>query len=160
MGGDGPRLYGTVDPENNQMPPAGGMRGDGNATPAGTDESLSLEMTSSDGRRLTLNEQSGVSFVEASRRAGERRVPAPAAAVVGPVACTLLLAGSLGFLLGRRAARPRVVAPPPRSPAPPVRDAGPESMVDRESRGWDKVDEGSDESFPASDPPTYATPGR
>ncbi|WP_425517168.1 hypothetical protein [Sphingomonas yunnanensis] len=62
--------------------------------------------------------------------------------------------------MGRRAARPRVVAPPPRSPAPPVRDAGPESMVDRESRGWDKVDEGSDESFPASDPPTYATPGR
>jgi hypothetical protein len=160
MGGDGFRLYGTADPENNQTPPAGGMRGEGNATPSGTDESLRHEVMSSDGRRLTLEEQSGVSFVEASGRAGERPTPAPPATRVGPDWGTLLLAGTLGFLLGRRAARPRVVAPRPRPPAPPVRDAGPESMADREPRGWDEVDEGSDESFPASDPPSYATPGR
>jgi hypothetical protein len=36
-----------------------------------------------------------------------------------------------------------------------VRHAGPNSMRD-ERPGWDKTDEASDESFPASDPPaTY-----
>lgn len=34
----------------------------------------------------------------------------------------------------------------------PVRDAGPAHM-DNPPRNWDKVDEQSDESFPASDPP-------
>ncbi|MGN3974527.1 hypothetical protein [Tsuneonella sp. SYSU-LHT278] len=37
-----------------------------------------------------------------------------------------------------------------------VRDSGPEAMRDKPSRSWDKTDEASDESFPASDPPaTY-----
>lgn len=34
-----------------------------------------------------------------------------------------------------------------------VRPAGPEAMRDPPRRGWDKLDEASDESFPASDPP-------
>lgn len=34
-----------------------------------------------------------------------------------------------------------------------VRPAGPEAMRDRPRRGWDRVDEQVDESFPASDPP-------
>jgi len=38
-------------------------------------------------------------------------------------------------------------------PPPPVRPAGPESMRDP-PRKWDEVDEESDESFPASDPPS------
>lgn len=37
-----------------------------------------------------------------------------------------------------------------------VRDAGPDAMRDKPRRDWDKEDEASDESFPASDPPaTY-----
>lgn len=34
-----------------------------------------------------------------------------------------------------------------------VRDAGPQAMRDGEERRWSKVDEESDESFPASDSP-------
>lgn len=37
--------------------------------------------------------------------------------------------------------------------AQPVRDAGPDAMRDPPKRGWNKVDEESDQSFPASDPP-------
>lgn len=40
----------------------------------------------------------------------------------------------------------------------PVRDAGPENMRDEDGDNWDIVDEGSDESFPASDPPCYSVP--
>ncbi|MXO59858.1 hypothetical protein GRI89_09935 [Altererythrobacter salegens] len=37
-----------------------------------------------------------------------------------------------------------------------VRDAGPAAMADPPLRSWDKQDQASDESFPASDPPaTY-----
>jgi hypothetical protein len=38
-------------------------------------------------------------------------------------------------------------------PYPSVRDAGPEHQEGIDARDWDMVDEQSDESFPASDPP-------
>jgi hypothetical protein len=40
-------------------------------------------------------------------------------------------------------------------PIPPIRDAGPENMQDKPVRPWTEVDEASDESFPASDPPSF-----
>jgi len=48
------------------------------------------------------------------------------------------------------AGKPEAEKPVPPSP---VRPAGPESMRDP-PRKWDEVDEESDESFPASDPPS------
>jgi hypothetical protein len=36
-----------------------------------------------------------------------------------------------------------------------VRSAGPDAMRDAPRRPWDKTDQSSDESFPASDPPAY-----
>ena len=39
-------------------------------------------------------------------------------------------------------------------PLPHVRDAGPAAM-DHPPKTWDEVDEASDESFPASDPPAH-----
>ena len=36
-----------------------------------------------------------------------------------------------------------------------VRSAGPEAMRDEPVREWDEVDQATDESFPASDPPSH-----
>ena len=40
-----------------------------------------------------------------------------------------------------------------------IRSAGPDATRDRPRRGWDEVDQASDESFPASDPPAFAMRG-
>jgi len=72
-------------------------------------------------------------------------------------------AGVIGILLNRRAARIQYDqrhAPALKTRRPPgpvgytgsARAAGPDSMRDPPSK-WTAVDEASDESFPASDPP-------
>lgn len=37
-----------------------------------------------------------------------------------------------------------------------TRHAGPKAMRDKSRRGWNRVDEASDASFPASDPPSHS----
>lgn len=39
-----------------------------------------------------------------------------------------------------------------------VRDAGPQFIRDEDGEDWDAVDQASDESFPASDPPSFSLP--
>lgn len=75
----------------------------------------------------------------------------------------LLGAGTALFLWSRRQRAGEDVAHAPAaafagSGAPEgsfvhTRDAGPEHMRDK-SDAWDKIDQSSDESFPASDPPS------
>lgn len=71
-----------------------------------------------------------------------------------------LLLGGLGYAgyrLLRRRQRPLPNAAfAPRQPHDShmdVRDAGPQAMRDPPKSEWTSVDEASDESFPASDPP-------
>ena len=49
---------------------------------------------------------------------------------------------------------PRKSTAPNETP-PTIRDSGPDHMKDKPAETWDEVDEDSDESFPASDPPGY-----
>jgi len=76
-----------------------------------------------------------------------------------------LLAGLGGYLWWSRRTRPDSGLHPAAafagegaakdSPAQ-TRDAGPDAMRDEKGDNWDQVDQASDESFPASDPPaTY-----
>jgi len=75
---------------------------------------------------------------------------------------SLFALGAAGYVLSRKRAADAHGAPAafaagqPASGLNPVRDAGPDAMRDAPARGWSQVDEASDQSFPASDPPaTY-----
>lgn len=76
---------------------------------------------------------------------------------------TLLAIGAGVYAMSRRADRSGTAPAAPgraafaedqdASGSQPVRDAGPDAMRDPPKRQWTKVDEESDQSFPASDPP-------
>jgi len=71
----------------------------------------------------------------------------------------LLLAGAAGylgyhFLSGKKVSQNAAFASDqPHEDHTDVRDAGPSAMRDPPERAWTDVDEDSDQSFPASDPP-------
>lgn len=75
---------------------------------------------------------------------------------------TLFAVGAAAYVLSRKkAADSRDTGTPaafadgqPHAGSSPVRDAGPEAMRDGQARTWSSVDEASDQSFPASDPPS------
>lgn len=70
----------------------------------------------------------------------------------------LILAGATvaaALLLARRRAKRPVQASRPIPPFGWIRAAGPDGMRDIPQRPWTVVDQASDESFPASDPPGY-----
>ena len=74
----------------------------------------------------------------------------------------LFALGAGAYALSRRASSPSQTGhaafadDEPSSVSNPVRDAGPDAMRDPPASSWSAVDEASDQSFPASDPPaTY-----
>jgi hypothetical protein len=86
----------------------------------------------------------------------------------GSVGGAVMMAGGVGLMIaGLTTKLDRPVYSPPvhrlpaysprnQEPLEAIRPAGPESIRDRDPRPWDKVDEASDESFPASDPPSFS----
>lgn len=71
----------------------------------------------------------------------------------------LFAIGAASYVLSRRAAgqdhhaRAAFADDQPQHSGNPIRDAGPAAMRDPQSASWSDVDEASDQSFPASDPP-------
>jgi hypothetical protein len=61
------RIYGMADEENHQTPAPGGVRGEG--APIVDDPELRHDVTAG-GRKVTVQESSGVAFVEASGAPG------------------------------------------------------------------------------------------
>ena len=70
------------------------------------------------------------------------------------IATAVLISRAAAQAVRPRPRRRRALAYRQDLPSDAVRDAGPAAMRDPPSR-WSKVDEASDESFPASDPPAY-----
>jgi hypothetical protein len=169
MAGPDTRLYGMADPSNHQAAADNGMRGEGAADASGP--AYRHEVHPPGQSAIVVEEVSGVSFAEAQRvKPAERPEPEPEPES-GSALAWILVAGVLGYAAGRLRRSPRIVEPAPIAPAAltlvpgetggfsQVRDAGPQAMRDPQPH-WSAIDEASDESFPASDPPAMSIPGR
>lgn len=167
-GKDEMRLYGTADESNRQPRPAQGYRGEKaarGAKPAQRRRAKSIE----------VEEESGTAYAErtgaAARasRPGEpdrQRMSASTRTGLFAVGALAAIGAVAGAWWARRVGREQDGASGHaafrRAQTHPenfdqTRDAGPEHIRDDSvARRWDTVDESSDESFPASDPPaTY-----
>jgi len=71
----------------------------------------------------------------------------------GLVAVSVILFKVLNRAAGRLKPSSPKTSPETTKPYPHVRDAGPDEQEGIAQADWDLVDEQSDESFPASDPP-------
>ena len=87
--------------------------------------------------------------------------------ILAAAACAGAAAGLAVVAYGLSQRRSRRALPTPVALSPShgaidsfdqTRDAGPENMRDDSGEAWDEVDQVSDESFPASDPPSFAHP--
>ena len=87
-----------------------------------------------------------------------KRQAQPAAMVVGILAAVGAMVGA-AYLARRRkpvSTADNLGMAAMRAGEGPVRSAGPAGMRTKVRREWTKVDQASDESFPASDPPAIA----
>jgi hypothetical protein len=168
------RLYGAADSTNRQNAAENGMRGEGASDAAGSTYRRDVALAGQPA--IVVEETSGVAFAEAARAD-----PPMVRTTSGSMLPWLLVALVLGYGAGQlRRRQPKVAVTPPvrtatrpetvvpaaltRIPGEPggfsqVRDAGQEQIRDPEDR-WSAIDEASDESFPASDPPSNSMPGR
>ncbi|WP_346962763.1 hypothetical protein [Sphingomonas sp. ABOLG] len=165
------RIYGMADSSNHQAPGDNGMRGEGAADRAAPGYHRTVDTVD---EVIVVEEVSGVAYAEALRPApGGRDRAQEMRSTMLPWILVALVLGYAAERLRREEddeddRDDRLASAPPAALARPageqggfsqVRDAGPEAIRDPQPR-WSEVDEASDESFPASDPPSFSMPGR
>lgn len=140
---DKPHVYGGPDEARRDPGPEQGGRGERTFDPDKGPE-FAHDIVAPDGSVIPVVEENGVAFAEIEGNVGATTNDANSDAE-GPDATP-----------ADDTAPPAFARPVDRANFDHTRDAGPENIRDESSRrDWDAVDENADESFPASDPPSY-----